>query len=103
MDLVKSITALEYNITNDYFVGQADFEKFGPKEKDPFSGVLVLTPTTLQSNRFAIQSYSEEERTKWFSDSNFKGFKSYVELIGDKKYSIAKKTYKVLTSSISVL
>ena len=34
MDLVNSNTALEFNITNDYFMGDADFkEKFDPKEK----------------------------------------------------------------------
>jgi topoisomerase-4 subunit B len=34
MDLVKSNTAIDYNITDDYFVGKADFrEKFDLKEK----------------------------------------------------------------------
>ena len=34
MDLVRSNTAEEYNITNDYFVGEVDFkEKFDRNEK----------------------------------------------------------------------
>ena len=34
LDLIKSSTATEYNITNDYFMGEADFkEKFDSKEK----------------------------------------------------------------------
>ena len=49
MDLVKSNTALEYNITNDYFMGNADFkEKFDPGEKGSIHGVLVLILITLE-------------------------------------------------------
>ena len=65
MDLVKSITEVEYNITNDYFVGEADLKKnLVQKKKDLFSGVLVLIPITLQSNRFAIQFLQVRRTTR---------------------------------------
>mgnify|MGYP001197399241 CR=1 FL=1 len=90
IDLVKSITETEYNITNDYFVGEADFkEKFGPKEKGSIQWCACFNTyhPTIKSFCNTIPTSEGGTHQNGFLTAISKGFKSYVELIGDKKYS----------------
>ncbi|GIR95255.1 MAG: DNA topoisomerase 4 subunit B [Paracoccaceae bacterium] len=107
MDLVKSITALEYNITDDYFFGEADFkEKFGTKEKGSIQWCACFNTYNPLIKSFCNTIPTSEGGThqNGFLTAISKGFKSYVELIGDKKYSaiIKDDVQEVLSSSISV-
>ena len=107
IDLVKSITEIEYNITNDYFVGEADFkEKFGPKEKGSIQWCACFNTYHPAIKSFCNTIPTSEGGThqNGFLTAISKGFKSYVELIGDKKYSaiIKDDVQEVLSSSISV-
>ena len=107
IDLVKSITEIEYNITNDYFVGEADFkEKFGPKEKGSIRWCACFNTyrPTIKSFCNTIPTSEGGTHQNGFLTAISKGFKSYVELIGDKKYSdiIKEDVQEVLSSSISV-
>ncbi len=106
-DLVKSITTFEYNITNDYFVGEADFkEKFGPKEKGSIKWCACFNTYNPVIKSFCNTIPTTEGGThhNGFLTAISKGFKSYVELIGDKKYAaiIKEDVQEVLSSSLSV-
>ena len=83
-------TELEYNITNDYFVGEADFkEKFGPKEKGSIQWCACFNTYNPAIKSFCNTIPTSEGGTHQtgFLNAIAKGFKSYVELIGDKKFS----------------
>ena len=107
MDLVKANTAVEYNITNDYFVGNADFkEKFDPKEKGSIQWCACFNTYNPAIKSFCNTIPTNEGGTheSGFLNAIAKGFKSYIELIGDKKFSAINKddVQEILSSSISV-
>ncbi len=107
MDLVKANTALEYNITNDYFVGSADFkEKFDPREKGSIQWCACFNTYTPTRKSFCNTIPTSDGGTHeiGFLNAIFRGFKSYIELIGDKKLSSINKddVQEILSSSISV-
>ena len=87
MDLVRSNTAVEYNITNDYFIGEADFkEKFDPKEKGSIHWCACFNTynPVIKSFCNTIPTSDGGTHQTGFLNAIAKGFKSYVELIGDK-------------------
>ena len=107
IDLVKSNTVLEYNITNDYFVGNADFkEKFDPEEKGSIQWCACFNTHNPVIKSFCNTIPTSEGGThqSGFLNAVAKGFKSYIELIGDKKFSVINKDdiQEILSSSISV-
>ena len=107
VDLVKSSTELEYNITNDYFVGESGFkEKFDPKEKGSIQWCACFNTYNpiIKSFCNTIPTSDGGTHQSGFLNAIAKGFKSYLELIGDKKYSDINKddVQEILSSSISV-
>ena len=107
MDLVKANTALEYNITNDYFTGSADFkEKFDPREKGSIQWCACFNTYNPTSKSFCntIPTSDGGTHESGFLNAIVRGFKSYIELIGDKKFSAINKddVQEILSSSISV-
>ena len=107
MDLVKANTALEYNITNDYFIGSADFkEKFDPREKGSIQWCACFNTYNPTSKSFCntIPTSDGGTHESGFLNAIVRGFKSYIELIGDKKFSAINKddVQEILSSSISV-
>ena len=107
MDLVNSNTALEFNITDDYFMGDADFkEKFDPKEKGSITWCTCFNTYNPVINSFCNTIPTSEGGThqSGFINAIAKGFKSYIELIGDKKLSSINKddVQEILSSAISV-
>ncbi len=107
MDLVKANTALEYNITNDYFIGSADFkEKFDPREKGSIQWCACFNTYNPTSKSFCntIPTSDGGTHESGFLNAIVRGFKSYIELIGDKKFSTINKddVQEILSSSISV-
>ena len=107
MDLVKANTEVEYNITNDYFLGDADFkEKFDPKEKGSIKWCSCFNTYNPAIKSFCNTIPTNEGGThqSGFLNAITKGFKSYVELIGDKKFASINKedVQEILSSSISV-
>ncbi len=106
-DLVRSNTAVEYNITNDYFVGEVDFkEKFDPNEKGSIHWCACFNTynTVIKSFCNTIPTSEGGTHETGFLNAIAKGFKSYVEIIGDKKFSAINKddVLEILSSSISV-
>ena len=107
MDLVNSNTALEFNITDDYFMGNADFkEKFDPKEKGSIKWCTCFNTYNPAIKSFCNTIPTSEGGTHQlgFLNAIAKGFKSYIELIGDKKFSVINKddVQEILSSAISV-
>ncbi len=107
IDLVKSNTKAVYNITNDYFVGNADFkEKFDPKEKGSIQWCACFNSYNSAIKSFCNTIPTSEGGThqNGFLNAISRGFKSYIELIGDKKFSSINKddVQEILSSSISV-
>ena len=107
MDLVKSNTEVEYNITDDYFIGNADFkEKFDPKEKGSIQWCACFNTYNPAIKSFCNTIPTNEGGTheNGFLNAISKGFKSYIELIGDKKFAAINKddVQEILSSSISV-
>jgi len=107
MDLVKANTVLEYNITNDYFTGSADFkEKFDPREKGSIQWCACFNTYNPTSKSFCntIPTSDGGTHESGFLNAIVRGFKSYIELIGDKKFSAINKddVQEILSSSISV-
>ncbi|MFL2793702.1 MAG: DNA topoisomerase IV subunit B [Paracoccaceae bacterium] len=107
MDLVNSNSALEFNITNDHFVGDADFkEKFDPKEKGSIKWCACFNSYNPAIKSFCNTIPTSEGGThqSGFLNAISKGFKSYIELIGDKKFSSINKddVQEILSSAISV-
>ena len=107
MDLVKANTEVEYNITNDYFLGDADFkEKFDPKEKGSIKWCSCFNTYNPAIKSFCntIPTNEGGAHQSGFLNAITKGFKSYVELIGDKKFASINKedVQEILSSSISV-
>ena len=107
MDLVEANTALEYSITNDYFMGSADFkEKFDPKEKGSIQWCACFNTYNPTSKSFCntIPTSDGGTHESGFLNAIVRGFKSYIELIGDKKFSAINKddVQEILSSSISV-
>ena len=107
MDLVKANTAIEYNITNDYFTGSADFkEKFDPREKGSIQWCACFNTYNPTSKSFCntIPTSDGGTHESGFLNAIVRGFKSYIELIGDKKFSAINKddVQEILSSSISV-
>ena len=107
MDLVRSNTAVEYNITNDYFVGEVEFkEKFDLDEKGSIHWCACFNTYNPVIKSFCNTIPTSEGGTHQtgFLNAIAKGFKSYVELIGDKKFSAINKddVIEILSSSISV-
>ncbi len=107
MDLVRSNTAVEYNITNDYFVGEVDFkEKFDLDEKGSIHWCACFNSYNPVIKSFCNTIPTSEGGTHQtgFLNAIAKGFKSYVEIIGDKKFSAINKddVLEILSSSISV-
>ena len=107
MDLVKSNIETEYNITKDYFVGEADFkEKFDPKEKGSIQWCACFNTYNPMMKSFCNTIPTSEGGThqNGFLNAIARGFKSYIEIIGDKKFSNINKddVQEILSSSISV-
>ncbi len=107
MDLVRSNTVVEYNITNDYFVGEVDFkEKFDLDEKGSIHWCACFNTYNPVIKSFCNTIPTGEGGTHQtgFLNAIAKGFKSYVELIGDKKFFAINKddVLEILSSSISV-
>ncbi len=107
MDLVRSNTAVEYNITNDYFVGKVDFkEKFDLNEKGSIHWCACFNTynPVIKSFCNTIPTIEGGTHQTGFLNAIAKGFKSYVEIIGDKKFSAINKddVLEILSSSISV-
>ncbi len=107
MDLVKSNIAVEYNITNDYFAGEANFkEKFDPKEKGSIKWCACFNTYNPVMKSFCNTIPTSEGGThqSGFLNAITRGFKSYIEIIGDKKFSSINKddVQEILASSISV-
>ncbi|MDC3080715.1 DNA topoisomerase IV subunit B [Paracoccaceae bacterium] len=107
MDLVKANSSVEYNITNDYFAGNADFkEKFDPKEKGSIQWCACFNTYNPIIKSFCNTIPTSEGGTheSGFLNAIAKGFRSYIELIGDKKFSVINKddVQEILSSSISV-
>ena len=107
MDLVRSNTAVEYNITNDYFVGEVDFkEKFDQDEKGSIHWCSCFNTYNPVIKSFCNTIPTSEGGTHQtgFLNAIARGFKSYVELLGDKKFSAINKddVLEILSSSISV-
>ncbi len=107
IDLVKSNTNMEFNIINDFFVGEADFkEKFDPKEKGSIHWCACFNTYSPITKSFCntIPTSDGGTHQSGFLNAITKGFKSYVELIGDKKFSaiIKDDVQEITSSSISV-
>ena len=107
MDLVRSNTAVEFNITNDYFVGEVDFkEKFDLDDKGSIHWCSCFNTynPVIKSFCNTIPTYEGGTHQTGFLNAIAKGFKSYVELLGDKKFSAINKddVLEILSSSVSV-
>ena len=107
MDLVNSNTSDKFNITNDYFMGDADFkEKFDPKEKGSIKWCACFNTYNPVIKSFCNTIPTSEGGThqSGFLNAIAKGFKSYIELIGDKKFSVINKddVQEIISSAISV-
>ena len=106
-DHVKSNTLPEYNISNDFFVDKVTFkESFDPKEKGSieWSACFNTNNPTVKSFCNTIPTNEGGTHESGFLNAISKGFKSYVNLIGEKKFSQINKddVQEILSCSISV-
>ena len=102
-DHVKSNTLPEYNISNDYFVDKVTFkESFDPKEKGSieWSACFNTNNPTVKSFCNTIPTNEGGTHESGFLNAISKGFKSYVNLIGEKNFlkltkMMFKRSYRV--------